>query len=86
MNTKNMEKCIDTVGLCLFKGTRANNVNQSARLFTFCVLGQSECLKFEIYKQLRNEKITPCSTPSVPFDIKYFTPKLTNSDKACFHL
>ena len=62
--------------------TRANNVKQSARLFTFCVLGQSECLKFEIYKQ-RSEKITPCSTPSVPFDIKLFTSKLTNSDKAC---
>ena len=44
--------------------TRANNVNQSARLFKFCVLGQSECLKFEVYKQ-RSEKITPCSTPSV---------------------
>jgi hypothetical protein len=28
----------------------------------------------------RSEKITPCSTPSVPFDIKLFTPKLTNSD------
>ena len=54
--------------------TRVNNVNQSARLFTFCVLGQSECLKFEIYKQ-RSEKITPCSTPSVPFDIKLFTLK-----------
>ena len=67
------------------EGTRANMVNQSARLFTFCVLGQSECLKFEIYKQ-RSEKITPCSTPSVPFDIKLFTPKLTNSDKACFLL
>ena len=65
--------------------TRANNVNQSARLFTFCVLGQSECLKFEIYKQ-RSEKITPCSTPSVPFDIKLCTPKLKNSDKACFLL
>ena len=63
--------------------TRANNINQSARLFTFCVLGQSECLKFEIYKQ-RSEKITPCFTPSVLFDIKLFTPKLTNSEKACF--
>jgi hypothetical protein len=27
-----------------------------------------------------SEKITPCSTPSVPFDIKLFTPKLKNSD------
>jgi hypothetical protein len=34
----------------------------------------------------RSEKITPCSTPSVPFVIKLFTPKLTNSDKACFLL
>jgi hypothetical protein len=70
--------------------TRANNVSQSARLFTFCVLDQSECQKFETYKQKelckRSEKITPCSTPSVPFDIKLFTPKLTNSDKACFLL
>jgi hypothetical protein len=31
--------------------TRVKNVSQSARLFTFCVLDQSECLKFEIYKQ-----------------------------------
>ena len=34
-----------------FHPTRANNVSQSARLFTFCVLDQSECLKFETYKQ-----------------------------------
>ncbi len=28
--------------------TRVNNVSQSARLFTFCVLNQSECVKLSI--------------------------------------
>ena len=38
--------------------TRVKNVSQSARLFTFCVLDQSECLKFEIYKQKEGENNT----------------------------
>ena len=31
--------------------TRANNVSQSARLLTFCVIDQSECMKFTMCKQ-----------------------------------
>ena len=36
-------------------GIRANNVSQSARLFTFCVLGQSECVKLTKCQQKERE-------------------------------
>ena len=44
--------------------TRANNVRQSARLLTFCVTDQSECMKFTMCKQNEWENSTlfygPC--------------------------
>ena len=38
--------------------TRVNNVSQSARLFTFCVLGQSECAKLTKCKHKERENST----------------------------
>ena len=38
--------------------TRANNVSQSARLLIFCVIDQSECMKFTMCKQKEWENST----------------------------
>ena len=38
--------------------TRVNNVSQSARLFTFCVLDQSECVKLTTCQQKERENNT----------------------------
>ena len=37
--------------LVKLSGTRGKNVDQSARLFTFCALRQSDCVKFAKRKQ-----------------------------------
>ena len=63
--------------------TRTNNGNQSARLFTFMTLDQSESVNVENTNK-SSDKMWFSSGAIVPFVTNIFAPKLTDRENTYF--